>query len=306
LADPQNRIWICRTACTGGNRHEVRVAALADPWQAATNFAGSLSVTEAMHGRMACDSNGGLWLTYYKWYDVPRQGSRGKRVCLRRFENGIWSKEVEISPTDVPWHEKHFDPAMAPCGNGVVVAWIWDFHQPNPGYSVFAGEPTVFVRTVDQSLRLGGISSVSGRNIDLTPALGVSGSGQVWSAWDSQSGNRMKQVCLANPSVGRDLEPDRLQAPDGEMKNVCTPVFIPKPGGGLTLLWSETRDGERWALRKIDLDQDKNQWTPPRTIESAGNPRFAGGVYDRQGRFWVAYSAETKLGRQMSVRKVDK
>lgn len=292
-------------AQTGEGKHEVSVTSFADLSRLEPVAGSAHSEAGAMHGRMAGGNSGGLWLTYYKWYNVPGQGSRGKRVCLRRFEHDAWGKEVEISPTDVPWHEKHFDPALWPYGNGVLVAWIWDFHQPNRGYSLFAEAPTVFVRPVDQNMALGKATSVSGRNIDLTPALCVAGKDQVWAAWDSQSGNRKKQVCIANPAIGTDLAPSQIQALDGRMKNVCPPTFVPRPDGGLALLWSETEDGERWVLRETGFDVLKNQWSQPQTVDSRSNPRFAGGAYDRQGHLWVAYSADTQRGRETFVRRAD-
>ena len=306
LADSQNRIWVCWTAATGEGRHEVSLTSFADPSRIGSALGVAHSEQQAMHGRMACDKNGGLWLTYYKWYNVPRHDSRGKRVCLRRFEHDAWSEEVEISPTDVPEFEKHFDPAIWPSENGVVVAWIWDFHpQYSQGYSLFAESPTIFIRPVDQNMGLGRISSVSGKNIDLMPAVAISGNHQVWSAWDSQSGNLNKQICLANPAIGVNVAPDRIQVLDSNMKNVCTPTFVPKPDGGLTLLWSETQDGKQWMLRKMELDVARNHWSQPQLVQSQGNPRFASGTYDKQGHLWVAYSAETERGRRIFAKRCD-
>jgi thiol-disulfide isomerase/thioredoxin len=305
LADGRNRIWICRTAGTREKRYEIMLTSFTDLSRMEPAVSVAHYEEDAMHGRMACDKNGGIWVTYYKWYNVARHGSRGKKVCLRRFEHNAWSQEVEISPTDVPQHEKHFDPAIWPCENGVIVAWSWDFHPPNKGYSVFAESPTIFIRPVDPNMGMGRITSVSGKNIDLTPAVGVSGNHQVWSAWDSQSGNRKKQICIANPAIGSDLAPDRILALDRSMKNVCTPTFVPKPDGGLTLLWSETKDGQKWMLREMDFNVVKNQWSQPQMVETQGNPRFAGGAYDKQGHLWVAYSAETERGREIFVKKPD-
>jgi peroxiredoxin len=305
LADGQNRIWICSTACTEEGRHEIRLSSFVHPPPTESGVEVAQAEADAMHGRMARDKSGGLWLTYYKWYSVRHQGSRGKRVCLRRLGSNGWSKEVEISPTDVPWHEKHFDPAIWPYRNGVMVAWTWDFHPPNRGYSPFAEGPTVFIRPVDPDMGLGRISSVSGRNIDLAAALGVSGNDQVWAAWDSQSENRKKRVSIANPVPGSDSAPERIRVFGGGMKNVCTPTFISKPDGGLVLLWSETSNGEQWSLRTSEFTAAGNEWSQPKTIQGQGNPRFASGAYDRQGHLWVAFSAETERGREMLVRRAD-
>jgi thiol-disulfide isomerase/thioredoxin len=304
LADGQNRIWVCWTAYTGEQRYEIFLASFSDPSRMGPPAKVTHDEEDAMHGRMACDKNGGIWVTYYKWRKMGRS-SRDKEVYLRRFQHNAWSKELQLSPTDVPQYEDHSDPAIWLYENGVIVAWSWDFHPPNKGYSVFAKLPTIFIRPVDQNLALGKISSASGDNIDLMPAVGVSANRQIWSAWDSQSENRKKQIGIANPEVGSDVAPDKIRILAGNMKNVCTPAFISKADGGLTLLWSETKDGKQWTLRKIDLDAVKNHWSQPQTVESQGNPRFASGAYDKQGQLWVAYSAETKRGREILVKKAD-
>jgi hypothetical protein len=152
---------------------------------------------------------------------------------------------------------------------------------------------------------MGRISSVGGKNIDLMPAVGVCGNQQIWCAWDSQFGNYKKQVCIANPTIGTDAAPAKIQNICDAVMNVCTPTFVPGPDGGLTLLWSETTDGKQWILRAAQLDIAKNQWAQPKTIESQGNPRFAGGAYDKQGQLWVVYSEQTEQGRKIRVKKVD-
>ena len=71
--------------------------------------------------------------------------SRDKEVYLRRFENGEWSREVQISPKDVPAYEDHTDPTVSAYRDGVIVAWSWDFHPPLKGYSRYAQNPTIFM-----------------------------------------------------------------------------------------------------------------------------------------------------------------
>jgi thiol-disulfide isomerase/thioredoxin len=303
LADSQNRIWVCWTSNTGGGRYDIFLTSFTSPSQPGTPMAVTQSEDDAMHGRMVCDKDDGIWVTYYKWRKMG-QYSRDKEVYLRRFANKEWSKEIQVSPTDVPEYEDHSDPSISICGNWVLVAWSWDFHPPVKGYSNFAELPTIFLRAVNRDMTLGKISSVSSKNIDLMPAVGVSGNQRIWCAWDSQSGNYKKQVCIANPTVGADVGQGKIQNMGDALKNVCTPIFVPKSDGGLTLLWSETKDGKQWVLRMANLDAAGNQWSESKTIESQNNPRFAAGAYDTQGRLWVAYSEQTDQGRKILAKKI--
>jgi thiol-disulfide isomerase/thioredoxin len=304
LADSQNRIWISWTSNANNGHYDIFLTSFTNPSQIEPAAAVTQYEDDAMHGRMASDKDGGIWMTYYKWRKMG-QYSRDKEVYLRRFANKVWSKEIQISPMDVPEYEDHSDPSISICGNWVLVAWSWDFHPPVKGYSAFAELPTIFIRPVNRDMTLEKISSVSSKNIDLMPAVGVSGNQRFWCAWDSQFGSYKKQVCIANPTMGTDVVPGRIQTVCDAVKNVCTPTFVQRPDGGLTLLWSQTEDGNQWTLRMANLDNAKNQWSQPATIESNGSPRFAGGAYDKQGQLWVAYSEQTEQGRKVLVKEVD-
>jgi hypothetical protein len=253
---------------------------------------------------MACDEKGRMWVTYYKWHKMGRY-SRDKEIYLRRLENGKWSKEVQISPTDVPQYEDHSEPAISAYGNGVIVAWSWDFHPPNKGYSKEAESPTIFIRAANDKMDLGKISSVSGKNIDVTPTVVASDNRQIWCAWDSLGKNQRKRLCIGNPNIGRNNPTNKIQSLNKPVVNVCSPCFAGSPTGRLTLLWSETEDGERWVLKRADLETN-NQWSTPAIVELENNPRFCSASYNPQGQLWIAYSGQTKQGRKIVVRNLGK
>jgi hypothetical protein len=253
---------------------------------------------------MAGDEKGRIWVTYYKWHKMGRY-SRDKEVYLRRLENGKWSEEIQISPTDVPQHEDHTDPAISTYGNSAIIAWSWDFHPPNKGYSNQAEAPTIFMRPISNNMNLGEISCVSGKNIDAMPSLVATKNKQIWCAWDSLGWNQRKTLCVANPDIGRNNPANKIQSLSKPVVNVCGPCFAKDPTGRLTLLWSETEQGSQWILKRADLDTD-NHWSAPTTIELAGNPRFCSAAYDSQSQLWITYSAETKKGREIVVKNLAK
>ncbi|MHC4736309.1 MAG: redoxin family protein, partial [Planctomycetota bacterium] len=304
LVDKQGRIRVCWTSNAGRYRYNIFIMSFTEPSKPGTPVRLTRSIDDTMHPRMACDEKGRIWVTYYKWQRMGKY-SRDKEVYLRRLDNGKWSQEVQISPTDVPQHEDHSEPAISAYGNGVIVAWSWDFHPPNRGYSKEAESPTIFMRPVNDKMGLGKISSVSGKNIDVTPAVIVSGNRQIRAAWDSLGKNQRKRLCIGNPNIGRNNPANKIQSINNPVFNVCSPCFAGSPSGRLTLLWSETENGSRWRLKKADLDNN-NRWSIPTTVESEGNPRFCSASYNRQGELWIAYSGQTKQGRKIVVRNPGK
>lgn len=305
LVDKQGHIWVCWTSNARGKNYDIFVISFTNPSQPGTPVKLTHSDDDAMHARMVCDQKGRIWVTYYKWHKMGRY-SRDKEVYLRRLENGKWSGEVQISPTDVPQHEDHAEPAISTYGNGVIVAWSWDFHPPNKGYSKEAKAPTIFMRAVSGNMSLGKISSVSGKNIDVTPAVAVSDNRQIWCAWDSLGRDQRKRLCVGNPRIGRDNPINKIRSLNEPVANLCSPCFAIGPTGRLTLLWSETKDGSNWALKRADLDADESSRSNAGTIESEGNPRFCSAAYDSQGHLWVAYSARIKQGREIVVKNLGK
>ncbi|KKM02899.1 hypothetical protein LCGC14_1779800, partial [marine sediment metagenome] len=280
-----------------GNKYDVFISPLTQLGNSAP-IQLTHSDDDAMHPRMTCDEKGRIWITYYKWH---KRGlvSRDKEVYLRRLENGKLSQEIQISPTDVPWYEDHTEPAISTYGSGAVIAWSWDFHPPNKGYSNQGQTPTIFMRAISSNLNLGNISRVSEKKIEVTPSLITGKNKQVWFAWDSLDRNQRKSLCVGNPDIGRNYPVDEIRSLDKPVMNVCSPCFAKGPNGELSLLWSETENGSKWVLKRADLDVENN-WSTA-TIKTSDNPRFCSAAYDSRANVWVAYSAMTKKGREIVV-----
>jgi len=297
--DKQGRVWVSWTSNAGGKNYNIFVRSFAD----ASDFGKVVQVTQAdddaMHGRLACDDKGRVWMTYYKWRKMGRR-SRDKEVYVRRWQDGEWSKEVQVSPTDVPEYEDHSDPAIAVMADRAVVCWSWDYHRPE-GYTKEAETPTIFVRSVGSELKLGKAIAVSGKQIDVTPAIAAGNDGRIWCAWDSL-GKRQKALCVKEATVtGRQTHAETHQL-SGSVANVCTPCFAVSPEGTVTLLWSQTSDAEQWTLKRSEFDPVHNRWSTAKTVQTEGNPRFCSAAYDSKGKLWVCFSAETDAGREIFVR----
>lgn len=306
MVDERKRVWICWTSNASGENYNVFVSTLADLSASVEPVQITDAQDDAMHGRMACDREGNVYLTYYKWHKMGAR-SRDKEVYVRRWVDNKWSDEVRISPTDVPDYEDHSDPAITGLDEGALVCWSWDFHRPG-GYAVEAEGPTIFARAVDAGLKLGKIIPVSGKRIDVTPALGNCRKELIWCAWDSLGmetlGGYRKTLCvgkaLFEAGSGR-TEGIRLSGP---VVNVCTPAFAVSRGGATALVWSETADGRSWVLRHAEFDSEHGSWSEPETVESRGNPRFCSACYDSAEQLWVSYSAESDNCTEIVVRKI--
>jgi hypothetical protein len=303
VVDKQNRVWVSWASNADGKNYNIFVRSFVG----ALDFGHVVQVTQAdddaMHARMACDDRGRVWMTYYKWHKMGRR-SRDKEVYVRRWQDGKWSEEVQVSPTDVPEYEDHSDPAVAAYGDGAVVGWSWDYHQPE-GYTKEAETPTIFLRSISGDLRLGETVAVSGKQVDLTPAIAAGNDGRIWCAWDSL-GKRAKALCVKAAALGTVERHTQAYEPAGSVVNVCSPCFAASPEGRVTLLWSQTEDGKRWTLQRAEFDGEQNRWSGAETVETKGNPRFCSAGYDSKGRLWVSYSTETKAGREIFVRELEK
>ncbi len=306
MVDEQNRVWVCWTSNAGAENYNIFVSTLADISASVEPVQITNAQDDAMHGRMACDRKGNVYLTYYKWHKMGAR-SRDKEVYMRRWAANKWSDEVRISPTDVPEYEDHSDPAIAGLDEGAVVCWSWDFHRPR-GYAVEAEGPTIFSRRVGADLKFGKIVPVSGRRVDVTPALGNRPRQDIWCAWDSLGSDRTlggynKTLCVGKALLEPDGSRGQGFALGGPAANVCTPTFTTSPSGTTSLLWSETADGQNWVLRQAEFDTESVRWLKPKTIESKGNPRFCSACYDSVGQLWVSYSAESDNCTEIVVRR---
>jgi len=266
----------------------------------------SLGEDDSMHGRLACDKDGNIWVTFSKWQNMGGI-SRDKEIFVRRLTNGQWSKQVQVSPTDVPDHEDHSEPVIAGSGNGAIVCWSWDFHQPE-GYTKQAELPTIFVRKVDKDFQMSRAVFVSAKDTDVTPAVGII-NGQTWCAWDSMrwdgrlKANR-KYVCLAQADVTGQQNSGQFLAVSEPMTNVCSPSIAVNKDGKACVVWSQTEDGEKWILVKAEYDAGANKWKQADIVESQGNPRFCSACFDNKGKLWIAYSIQKGGKREIAVKQL--
>lgn len=306
LVDSRDRVWICWTSNAVGDKYQIHLTSLNDARVGRESLIVSKSEDDAMHGRMTADDAGALWITYYQWHNI-RENSRDKEVYLRKYSNGRFSKQVRISPTDVPPYEDHTDPSLSVMDKQVFVSWSWDFHRPK-GYTRDAREPTIFVRTVNQDFTLGKLFNVSGHNIDSTPTLSDACDNSLWCAWDSLGLSRKERAYRKTLYV-RSLDSSGTIGegfPIAEdLVNVCSPCFALDGNETATLTWSQSKDGKDWTLWRALYDSQHNRWEDPAMIVEEGNPRFGSCVYDSQGRLWTAYSIRTGRGREVIVKRRD-
>ena len=306
LVDNNDRVWICWTSNVEDNKYQIHLTSVKDVQDGQESIIVSKSKEDAMHGRMTADGSGTLWITYYQWHSMG-QYSRDKEVYLRKFSNGEFSKEIRISPTDVPSYEDHTDPLISILNEHVLVTWSWDFHRPK-GYTKDAREPTIFVRSISKDLKLGKSFHISGHRIDAAPMLSSAYNDNIWCAWDSLGRSQKDRVYRKNLYVRSLNARDALGkefAIAEDLVNVCGPCFAFDSAGNGVLTFSQSENGKDWSLWKADHDLDGNCWKEPVMVISEGNPRFGSCVYDTNGKLWIAYSVQTDNGKKVTVKRVD-
>jgi peroxiredoxin len=304
--DNNNRAWVAWASNAEGGKYGIFVAALADSGEPCEPKRVNIGEDDAMHGRMACDDKGNIWVTYYKWQQMNGR-SRDKEVYMRRFDGRRWSRQVQVSPTDVPNYEDHTEPTIACYEDGAVVCWSWDFHQPK-GYTKDAANPTIFISNVSGDLEPSRPVVISAKDTDVTPSIGII-KGKTWCAWDSMVWEGRlktfrKKVCVNQATIGRMRNTGDIKAVSGPMVNVCTPTIAVGKEGRACLVWSQTEDGNKWVLKKADFDATGNKRLEAEVLESKGNPRFCSADYDEAGKLWIAYSIQTQDGRKIAVKRL--
>lgn len=162
------------------------------------------------------------------------------------------------------------------------------------------------LRSVGKDLDLGSLQVVSGHRIDTTPALAVGSDGKVWCAWDHLGRNLLTRDYRKNLGVRRIvLKSNGPSETAGRLStglvNLCTPCFAVSPKGRVTLVWSETKDGDQWVLKLAHSERDGDAWSDAQVAVSEGNPRFPSAAYDPEGNLWIAYSVETEGGAERSA-----
>ena len=293
LVDAQGSLRLAWIGDAEAGHYNVFAATVVDPRAPIEPVCVTDAEDDAMRPGLACDAAGRVWLSYYKWAKM-KGISRDKEVYARHTDGAGWSDEIHISPDDVPSYEDHTDPAVAACGDGVIVAWSWDFHKPK-GYTQEAHSPTIFVRTANAEGASGKSRAVSGPNIESLPSVAVDKAGRVWCAWSSVDRSGGKSVCAAAFDLSSSETPGAGDSISQPRKNVCTPRLAIAPDGKVTLVWAELDETGAWSLQRADCQDGK--WGAPQTLVTEGQPRFPAAAYDTQGRLWVAYSTEDANGR---------
>lgn len=302
--DSKGQVWVGWTSNGFDNKYNIYVADL----QTIQSGADPLQVTEAyddaMHGRLAVDSNDELWITYYQWQKNRSGISRDREVFVRRWNGQALSRAIQISPTDVPSYEDHTDPTIVPMGSDMLVCWSWDYHMPK-GYTRKAYNPTIFGRSISKNLRLDKPFHLSLKQIDMMPVLNSDGQDGVWCAWDSLTSRRTFTKQLFVRSVSSIMTSTRPLKIAENLKHLCSPSFAFSDRGNGVLVWCQTRNGRDWTLEMSTLDPDTKRWSAPRTLINQRNPRYSDAVFDTNGQLWVSYSQESLEGRRILAGRVE-
>lgn len=303
IVDKNDKVWACWTSNAQDSRYNIYITNLESVRAGAQPTRVTDATDDAMHGRMACDAQGRLWITYYQWQKNRVGISRDKEVYVRRLAGPRMSEPIRISPTDVPSYEDHTDPAIVQLGNDMMVCWSWDFHQPR-GYTREAREPTIFARTINNRLVLDRPFHLSHGHIDMLPVLGSGSQEGHWCAWDSLAGGpNSKSLCVRPVTANAATAPTTMISRN--LTHLCSPCFAFCDGQAGSLVWCQTQNGQDWTLEKSVLDANTGQWSSPRTLALEGDPRYASAVYDAQGQLWVAYSRETPEGRRVIAKQAE-
>ncbi|MBN1362308.1 MAG: hypothetical protein JW993_17060 [Sedimentisphaerales bacterium] len=304
MVAPNGKVWFCWTSNAGGDKYDIFVTSLDRLDAGQDSIRVTRSDDDAMHGRVACDASGALWIAYYKWQKNNAGISRDKEVFVRQVKDGELSREVQISPTDVPSYEDHTDPAIALVDGKAVVAWSWDFHRP-PSYTQAAREPTIFLRALESNLDLGKPFHASAGNIDMVPILATDGDA-AWCAWDSliRSGRALSKTLFVRRVETQACASEPVPIVSN-LEHLCSPSFVKHPDGRMTLVWCQKQRNRGWELRTSTWNE-QGKWSRPETLISEGNPRHCSATLDTQGALWISYTADTAQGRQVQVQRIDR
>ncbi len=296
---PQGQAWFCWTSNAGADIYDIFATSLDRLTAGREPIRITQSDDDAMAARMAWDAAGTLWITYYRWQLNAQGISRDKEVFVRTLRDDTLSREVQVSPTDVPSYEDHTDPTIAALGDKMLICWSWDYHQPK-GYTREAETPTLFLSAIDAGLKPARPFHLSGRNIDMVPVLAAHGDA-AWCAWDSLAASRSrrsKTLFVRRVSASGCLgEPVALAT---DLEHLCSPSFALGPQGQAVLVWSQKKRGGDWQLQRADADA-RGRWSAPQTLSAEANPRYPCAVFDTTGCLCLAYTADTDQGRQIKA-----
>jgi len=268
------------------------------------------SPDDAAHPRAAFDTQGNLWVTYYRWIPWGKGQSRDREIFARYHDGKAWSDEVQLSPTDVPNYEDHADPCIAAdAGGNVWVAWAWDTH-PEEGkwpYPPTFGS-TVFTRQLRAGQPPSQLQMVGMRAPSLSAAMRdpkwafvpevYCRNDEAWFAFEAHKvgGEHAFAVVPYQPGEGFPA-PTELGA---NRTFVCSPRLVGDGQGRIAAIWSAPA-AEHYVVHRADLGSD-GSWKEAGAIWSdpAADLRSAVGAFDGKGRLWLA-AVRTTLGKSEVV-----
>lgn len=299
VVSPQNQAWFCWTSNAGGDRYDIFATSLDKLKAGEPPIRVTRSDDDAMHGRMACDADGGLWIAYYRWQKNQAGISRDKEVFARWLQDGSLSKEVHVSPSDVPSYEDHTDPAVAVVDGKAVVCWSWDYHRPK-GYPPDAASPTIFASAIDEDLKASRPLLLSGRGIDMAPILTSVGK-SAWCVWDTlaRAGGRYEKTLFARRVDAESCQGEPMAVATG-IEHICSPCIAVGPKEQAVLIWCQKQRGKDWEMRRADCT-GLGRWSEAKPLVAEGNPRYCSATFDAAGVLWVSYTADTSQGRQIKT-----
>jgi len=309
--DMANNKWIAYTGLVGsaeGSKYDIFVRCLDNEGNLSDAENLTLSDDDAMHPAVTVDSDGTLWVAYYRWLKMGF-ASRDKEIYARCYNGARWLDEIRLSPDDLPAYEDHTDPVIATAADGgVTVAWSWDMHRTEiEKYARFqkdyhADAPTIFGRNLtmegaDELLFLGEAG------IDGAPALFLESGGATWCAWNGLGNLRRGETKGIYTSVsppGECVRSEQYPVETG-VRDICTPRFFERRNV-LGLVWASQDNRNRWVLKTSTFES--GDWTKPEVIEKKHNPRFPSVVKGDDGELYLAFSRDGSSGREVVWRKM--
>ncbi|MCP4250705.1 MAG: hypothetical protein GY778_27000 [bacterium] len=267
---------------------------------------------DAAHPRAVVDKQGNFWITYYRWMPWNSGQSRDREIFARYHDGQAWSKEIQLSPTDVPIYEDHADPSIAADAAGNVwVAWAWDTHPeqgkwpyaPTFGSAVFtrqlrAGQPPSQLQMV--AMRSPSIRAAKRNGVWAFLPEVACRSDQPWFAFETHTVGGAHACGLTTYQPGRGFAaPTEVGQSD---TFICSPKFVVDRNDGLYALWSAPAE-DRYAVYLAALDADGN-WGAPQKVwsEADADLRHPVAAFDGDDRLWLA-AVRIRPGSSQVARK---
>jgi hypothetical protein len=328
--DAKDGLWLvwCSNQAASGKYDVWAVRYDGEHWAAPMQV--TQSNDDAAHPRAAVDSQGNLWVTYYRWIPWRHGLSRDREIFVRRYDGKTWSDETQVSPTDVPRYEDHTDPSIAADGQGNAwVAWVWDTHpEKNWAYAPTFGQ-TVFARRLRadgelQPLEMVAVRAASMRAAKNQPTWAFAPEltcrqDQPWFLFAAHEPNGGAHAALltARSAAKEYPAPTRLGT---DPKLICTPRFVEDRDGKLYAIWSAPVAGH-FAVKLAALGAG-GQWGEERVVwqedgkagqSPAADLRFPVGAFDANHRLHLAAvrislggaPGEEQAKNEVAVKEID-